>query len=208
MGSEAGQRADRLEALSGDVRDALLEVALPMYVLDRRGRIAWLNRAASTVAPDAIGQKFTEYLPPDQLHHGRRRFASRILGQATLDDHATAIVLPDGQRHEVEISSVPLRRRQQIVGVFGVIHPPRSHQQAQAQPAEQPPTLTPREHEVLRLLGAGLTTEQMAEQLGLSPDTIRNHIKGLLAGLNARTRLDAVLTAYRLGLLQPPTPTG
>jgi PAS domain S-box-containing protein len=178
-----------------------------MYVLDRSGRIVWLNSAAKAVVPEAIGHKFTEYLPPDQLHHGRRMFASRILGQAPFEDHTTSIVLPDGERRKVEISSVPLRRHQQIVGVFGVVHP-HAHSEGRSELAAEPPALTPREHEVLSLLGEGLTTEQMADRLGLSPETVRNHIKGLLAGLHAKSRLEAVLTAYKLGILQPPVASG
>jgi DNA-binding CsgD family transcriptional regulator len=131
-------------------------------------------------------------------------FAQRILGQAPFEDHSTVLVLADGARREIEISSVPLRRHQQIVGVFGVIHP-------LAPPSPQPkdsdlPRLTPRQHEVLQLLGEGRTTEQMAEQMSVSPETVRNHVKGLLAELNAKSRLDAVLIGYRVGLLRPPTP--
>jgi DNA-binding CsgD family transcriptional regulator len=125
----------------------------------------------------------------------------RILGQAPFEDHSTALVLGDGERREIEISSVPLRRGQQIVGVFGVVH------QLSATPltSQGPqPELTPRQHEVLQMLGEGHTTEQMAEQMGLSPETVRNHIKGLLAELEVKSRLEAVLSGYRLGLLHPP----
>jgi DNA-binding CsgD family transcriptional regulator len=57
---------------------------------------------------------------------------------------------------------------------------------------------------VLQLLGEGRTTEQIAEQMGISPETVRNHIKGLLGELQVGSRLEAVLTGYRLGLLRPP----
>jgi DNA-binding CsgD family transcriptional regulator len=81
-------------------------------------------------------------------------------------------------------------------------------QQPVAQPqkavSEDAPSLTPRQHEVLRLLGTGLTTGQMAELMALSPETVRNHVKSTLRELNAKSRLEAVLTAYRLGLLARP----
>ncbi len=70
--------------------------------------------------------------------------------------------------------------------------------------AEGAPALTPRQHEVIRLLGSGLTTSQMAEVMALSPETVRNHVKSTLRELNAKSRLEAVLTAYRLGLLHRP----
>lgn len=61
--------------------------------------------------------------------------------------------------------------------------------------------LTPREQEVLELLGAGLGAQQITESLGLSLHTVRDHIKSILAKLNCRSQLDAVAKARRLGLL-------
>lgn len=196
-----------LEALGGDIHGSLQEVPVPMYVLDRKGTIVWLNDAAEALVPGATGKKFTEVLAPDQLHTARRIFALRIMGQAPFTDHTTAINLPGGRRHEVDISSVPLRKGRQIVGVFGVI---RAEHDAAPQPAvaEEAPVLTPRQHEVLRLLGAGLTTDQMAERMGLSPETVRNHVKAMLRELNASSRLEAVLRAHRLGLLNRPDAAG
>ena len=57
------------------------------------------------------------------------------------------------------------------------------------------PQLTRREHEVLRLLAAGLNTGQMAGSLGVSPITARNHITSLLTKLGVENRLQAVLYA-------------
>ena len=152
--------------------------------------------------PGAIGQAYTDVLAPDQVHHARRVFAQRILGRAPFEDHSTAINPPGGGRHEVDISSVPLRKGNQIVGVFGVIHADRLVKPATVTAGA--PALTPRQQEVLRLFGAGLTTSQIAEQMALSPETVRNHVKSTLSTLNAKSRLEAVLTAYRLGLLRPP----
>jgi DNA-binding CsgD family transcriptional regulator len=113
-------------------------------------------------------------------------------------------VLGDGERREIEISSVPLRRGQQIIGVFGVVHQLTATAQP---PMDGIPDLTPRQHEVLQMLGEGHATEQMAAEMGLSPETVRNHIKGLLTELQVKSRLEAVLSGYRLGLLQPPGQT-
>ncbi|MCV9994153.1 response regulator transcription factor [Paeniglutamicibacter sp. ZC-3] len=61
--------------------------------------------------------------------------------------------------------------------------------------------LTPREQEVLELLGQGLSAAQIAVQLSLSLYTVRDHIKSVLAKLGCRSQLDAVSKALRLGLL-------
>lgn len=67
---------------------------------------------------------------------------------------------------------------------------------AEADPAPTPlPQLTRREMEVLRLLACGLTTHQIAESLGVSSITARNHLANLLAKLGAKNRLQAVLFA-------------
>lgn len=55
--------------------------------------------------------------------------------------------------------------------------------------------LTRRERETLRLLAMGLSTPQIAESMGVSPITARNHITNLQTKLGAKTRLQAVLYA-------------
>ena len=62
-------------------------------------------------------------------------------------------------------------------------------------------TLTPRELEVLRLVSLGWRTPQIADELGLSYHTVRNHIRHCRRNLGATTKLDAVLTAMRRGIL-------
>jgi two-component system, NarL family, response regulator LiaR len=59
-------------------------------------------------------------------------------------------------------------------------------------------TLTAREWEVLDLLCAGANTEAIAEDLVLSPETVRSHVKNLLRKLGVKSRREAVLAAHRL----------
>jgi PAS domain S-box-containing protein len=62
------------------------------------------------------------------------------------------------------------------------------------------PDLTRRETEVLRLLAAGASTRAMAEQLGVSPATVRNHVQNILGKLGLHSRLEAAAYAARHGL--------
>lgn len=55
--------------------------------------------------------------------------------------------------------------------------------------------LSPREREILGLLARGLTGEQIAERLVLSPETIRTHIRNAREKLGASTRVEAVTMA-------------
>jgi PAS domain S-box-containing protein len=194
--------AEALAHVGGDVHGTLQEMPVPMYVLDRRGRIVWLNDAGEALVPGATGKRFIDVLAPEYVPSARRVFARRILGRAPFADHTTVIDPAGGQRVEVDISSVPLRKGHSIVGVFGVVRAARPVAEPGA--AKGAPALTPRQHEVLRFLGAGMTTNQMAEAMGLSPETVRNHVKAALGELNAKSRLEAVLTAYRVGLLPHP----
>jgi DNA-binding NarL/FixJ family response regulator len=61
--------------------------------------------------------------------------------------------------------------------------------------------LTVREREVLTLLAEGMQHEQIAQQLGISAETVRTHLKKASDRLGAATRTQAVATALRLGLI-------
>lgn len=61
--------------------------------------------------------------------------------------------------------------------------------------------LTPREKTILQLLSLGRNPKDMAEQLYISPATLRNHIQHILTKLRCHSRLEAVIRAIREGLI-------
>ncbi|WP_135256069.1 response regulator [Thermus caldilimi] len=63
------------------------------------------------------------------------------------------------------------------------------------------PSLTSREEEVLRLLAQGLSVKEVAKALGLSPDTVKDHLESLYGKLLARNRVEALEKARYLGFL-------
>jgi DNA-binding NarL/FixJ family response regulator len=63
--------------------------------------------------------------------------------------------------------------------------------------------LTPREREVLALVGRGLSNAEIAERLVLSPLTAKTHVARLFAKLSARDRSQWVVIAYETGLVVP-----
>ena len=71
--------------------------------------------------------------------------------------------------------------------------------------APQAPALTELEYRVLRLSATGLLTDEVAAQLGMDPDEVRGHLRGAMATLGARSKLEAVLLALRWGLIHLPT---
>lgn len=63
--------------------------------------------------------------------------------------------------------------------------------------------LTPREREVLRHISAGLTTQQSAQLLEVSPKTVDNHKQRMFAKLGVQNQAHAVAVAHRCGILRP-----
>jgi DNA-binding NarL/FixJ family response regulator len=66
--------------------------------------------------------------------------------------------------------------------------------------------LTPREREVLTLLGRGLSNTELAEALTLSEATVKTHVARIFAKLGLRDRAQAVVVAYETGLVSPDRP--
>ena len=181
---------DALKALGADVEDALEHVNVPSYVIDRAGVVRWMNQAAREVVGDRVGRQFTSVVAPEETQRARELFARKILGNTQVTDAPVVVVDPDGGRVAVEISSVPLRQDEHVVGVFGqvsnVLEEPHPHPELH---------LTPRQSEVLKLLELGRSTTQIAEELHVSRETVRNHVRHLLHALGASSRLEAVALA-------------
>jgi DNA-binding NarL/FixJ family response regulator len=64
--------------------------------------------------------------------------------------------------------------------------------------------LTDREREVVTLVGAGLSNEDIATRLVISPTTAKTHVSRAMAKLDARDRAQVVVFAYDSGLVHPP----
>ena len=68
-------------------------------------------------------------------------------------------------------------------------------------PARQLPELSTREAEVLRLLGRGLSNSEIAGELYLGQETVKTHVRSLLAKLGVRDRTQAVVAAFESGFV-------
>ena len=63
------------------------------------------------------------------------------------------------------------------------------------------PVLSPRERQVLALLAEGCTNRHVANQLYLSEETVKSHVRSAMFKLEARTRTHAVVLALRAGII-------
>jgi PAS domain S-box-containing protein len=176
-----------LKDIGGDVEEALENVNVPSYVIDVSGVIRWLNPAARRLVGECRGRQFTSVVAADQKRYAREVFAQKVAGTIESTNAETVLIDADGDRIDVEVCSVALRRGHRLIGVFGQI--PQATEAAAPAPH---PHLTPRQAEILHHLQHGHSTAQIAAALHLSPETVRNHVKHLLRSLGVNSRLEAV----------------
>jgi PAS domain S-box-containing protein len=176
--------------VGGDVEQALESVGVPSYVLDTTGVVRWINPAAERLLGDVRGRQFTSVVAPEDRPGARERFAQKMLGTSVASEATGHLVSTAGTRVPVEVSAVPLRSGETVVGVFGLIEG-----RPDDTPRAPPPRLTPRQVEVLRLLEQGRSTKQIAAELHVSTETVRNHVRRLFRALGVHSRLEAVAAA-------------
>ena len=179
-------------AIGGEFPGALEQVNVPSYVLDATGVVRWINAAAQRLVGDVRGRRFTSVVAPESKRRSQEMFAQKLAGTAAVTDAELVLFDEGGERVAVEITSVPLLEGGRVVGVFG-----QARDVPERAPAPAHPALTPRQTEVLRLLEQGRSTRQIADELGLSPETVRNHVRHVLRALGVNSRLEAVALARR-----------
>lgn len=182
-----------------DLNRALHELEAPACVLDREGRFRWVNRRYLEIFGDRRGESFVDTVVPEHRQFARTSFLRAVSGkQERLFD--VTVYDRNGDRVTLRVSTAPLHRAGDVVGVFSIGVPLT---QTSTRPHSALDELTPRQFEVLRLLGEGLETTEIARRLGVAEETARNHIRGLLRTTGAHSRLEVVLMALRQGVIAP-----
>jgi NarL family two-component system response regulator LiaR len=74
------------------------------------------------------------------------------------------------------------------------------------QPAVRTQVLTPRELDVLQGIATGLSNQEIAESLSISPYTVRTHVRNILGKLKFTNRTQAAMYAVQVGLATPDPP--
>jgi len=187
--------APLIDALSADVLQTLQAVQFPVGLIDLERRVRWQNPASIALIGDVRGKLDSSVVAPEDLEAARVQFARKLMG-ARHTEHEVTVICADGSRARLETSSVPVKADGKIVGVLAM---------ARVEKNERPPEsglgLTPRERQTLMLLAAGSSTLQMAELMGIAPNTVRNHVKSMCRRLGARSRIEAVAMARRADIV-------
>jgi PAS domain S-box-containing protein len=178
-----------------DLTATLEKVSVPAAIVDREGMVTWINNAARDVFGNRVGEPFVSLVAPEYIELVQRQLERKLSGEPATD-YEVEVFTVDGTRRRAEVSSVLIPGGDVCHAVFGLalLGPP-------APAAVDSVRLTPRQNEVLQLLGHGASTEDIASMFHLSKETVRNHVRHVLLRLGAHSRLEAVARAHELGLL-------
>jgi DNA-binding NarL/FixJ family response regulator len=151
----------------------------------------------------AVGRAILEVAPDTKV----------VALTALEDEEAVQDALRSGLHGYLTKSSEPARFRRALESVVDgqTVFPhrlgkpagwPNGHRSHDELLADQ---LTLREVEVLQLLAEGASSQEIAERLAVSPNTVRTHVQGILSKLQVHSRLEAAAFAVRNDLVKHPS---
>jgi DNA-binding NarL/FixJ family response regulator len=178
-----GEAADGVEALEavGRLEPDVVLIDLVMPRLDGVEAIRRLRERAPSVRAIVL----SSFIDDDKLFPAVRAGAAGYL-------------LKDVQPQEL-VAAI------RTVHGGGALLDPSVAARLMAELADDP--LTPREREVLALIGRGMANKLIARELGIAEKTVKAHVSSVLAKLGVADRTQAALYAVREGLVGPPSTT-
>jgi NarL family two-component system response regulator LiaR len=182
----AGQAADGEDAVEAAVR-LRPDVILMDLVMPRLDGVAAMRSLRESV-PDARVIVLTSFLDDDKLLPALRAGAAGYLLKNT-EPREVARAVRAAHAGEALLDPVVAARLVETLAASG---------------AEEPlDRLTPREREVLVLIGRGLPNKRIARELEVSEKTVKTHVGHVLAKLGVGDRTQAAVVAVRAGLVDP-----
>jgi DNA-binding NarL/FixJ family response regulator len=188
VGEAADGRAaiDQVRALSPDV--VLMDVRMPG--LD--GIAA--TRELTATAPAAKVLMLTTFEEDEYIFGGLAAGAAGFLLKRTSPEELIAAIHTVASGDSLLSPSVTKRV------IMEMAQAPRRDGRTR----ERLEVLTPREQEVLALIGRGLSNGEIATELVVEESTVKTHVKRILQKLQLRDRVHAVIVAYESGLVGTP----
>ena len=185
---EAGDGAEAVEQAA----DLLPDVVLMDVRMPRRSGIEACT-AIKDVVPSARIIMLTISDEESDLYDAIKAGATGyLLKEISIDEVATAIRAVAGGQSLIS----PAMASKLLTEFATLIKRDGNRQQVPA------PRLTERELEVLRLVARGLNNRDIAKQLFISENTVKNHIRNILEKLQLHSRMEAVVYAVREKLLE------
>jgi two-component system, NarL family, nitrate/nitrite response regulator NarL len=190
---EAGDRADAL-ALAGRERPDIILLDLDL------GGASSLDFLPDLLAASKGGRAIlvTGVRAPEEHY---RAVQLGAMGVVRKEQGADVLVNAIEKVHAGEVWLEPAM----VVRALAEISGQRSPAAEQPNPeAVKIARLTPREREVIGLIGEGLYNQQIAERLSISAATVSHHLTSIFDKLGVANRFDLVIYAYRHGLAESP----
>jgi DNA-binding NarL/FixJ family response regulator len=188
-----GEAADGAEAvaLAGEIRPDVILMDIRMPVLDGIASTRRILAAAGGARPRII--VLASFDLDEHVYTALGEGASGFLLKDTPPDRIISAV------HAVAAGDIVISPRiaHRLVETYA------QHRRTVETANAHLGVLTPRETEILRLVGNGLTNAQIAQRLVLSEATVKTHVKRLMAKLQLTNRAQAVVVAYETGLVLP-----
>jgi PAS domain S-box-containing protein len=181
-------------------------LVVPASLHDVAGRFVHVNNAAEEASgysnAQLLGRHVTDLLRPQERQAVASQFRHAVEGGRPTD-FETIFVDADGHARGTRAQHLPLKDGDVIVGVL-ILAFDVSRPLVEPTGNKPEPRLTPRQREILALIASGLSTAEVARELTLSSETVRNHLRNAFRELRAHTRVEAIAAAKRYGLLASP----
>lgn len=177
--------------------------SLPMALLDEQRRYVEINPAHAQVfgyrREELVGRRVDDFLPENELptvEDEWREFLETgdYSGERTYRSSDGTVV-----RIQYAASSAVVTGRQ--LALYVSLNVEAEEQAERPAAARDGEVLSPREQEVVKLVAMGMTSRQAGEQLNVSTETVRTHIRNALAKTGTRTRAQLVARVLGTGEL-------
>jgi PAS domain S-box-containing protein len=151
---------------------------------------------------ELLGMAIDDLYPPPDRPLLVMRWDQLVSVGAALVNHRE-MIRADGTHIELELAVHTEMVTGQLRALYVVLHSEAAEAHPEPEDVRIGEGLTPRELEVVHLLALGLSGPEVAEQLFISHDTVRTHVRNAMEKFDARTRAQLVAITLGQGLLAP-----
>jgi PAS domain S-box-containing protein len=197
-------------AMASGSHSIIFSTGEPAYAVDGDGVIAAWNSAASAAfgysSDEAVGQKCWELLQGkdtfgNQYCHERCSLLDMAMHHKSVNRCKMCFKKSDEEWQWFKVSTLVLLDEPGGEMLIHMCRPESGSAMYKSTPAHTMAGLTKRESQALHLLSEGHATGEIATLMGITVPTVRNHIEHILNKLHVHSRIEAVATGRRLGLL-------